>query len=104
MNYQQRFHTEVKESTPYTRPLRSGKAMPGSMNEQDLFKSNKRPPMFRYLAIKVHEAKLLVDVSIFGKMTTYTKLQIGSTTLWKSSIDKESHMNPRWNEVSRNFI
>ena len=98
MNLQPRFHTEAKESTSYpsTNYFKSGKFIPNSINDYDFLK--KDYPLFKYLTIKAHEAKLLVDVSLFGKMTTFSKFQIGSLN-WKTSIDKESHMNPKWNEV-----
>ena len=53
---------------------------------------------YKSLTIKIYEAKILVDVSVFGKMTTYAKVKLGPVT-WQTSIDKNSHMDPKWNEV-----
>ena len=56
--------------------------------------------LYRYLTIKVHEAKLLVNVAFLGgKMETYARVTF-QNQIWKTSIDKLSHQTPKWNEVS----
>jgi len=96
MKAHQKFHTEAKEPTPINV---SGYHKP---SQHSMFNASflKKPSLssFKHLTIRVYEAKLLVDVSIFGKMHTYTKIKLG-TFVWQTNLDKESHMNPKWNEV-----
>lgn len=35
-------------------------------------------------------------------MSTYTKIKLGPIT-WQTNVDKELHMNPKWNEVRKNW-
>jgi Ca2+-dependent lipid-binding protein len=101
MKQEYRFYTEVKDSTQYQKPGTPNsyfKAPQYSMNDNDF---NMRLPAFtpfKFLTIKIHEASLLVDVSLFGKMTSYANIILGNVK-WSTNIDKEFHMNPKWNEV-----
>jgi hypothetical protein len=52
---------------------------------------------FKNLTIKIHEAKLMIDVSVFGKMAAFCKVKIGKM-VWQTSVDNSNHMNPKWNE------
>lgn len=53
----------------------------------------------RYLTVKVHEAKIFVNVAFLGgKMETYAKINFQNQS-WKTSTDKLSHQTPKWNEV-----
>ena len=53
----------------------------------------------RFLTIKVHEAKIFVNVAFLGgKMETYARVSFQNQS-WKTSVDKLSHQTPKWNEV-----
>jgi len=56
----------------------------------------------KHLTIQIHKAELMINVSPSEKMTTYTKIQLGSF-VWKTSVDNQGHMNPKWDEVRSIF-
>jgi len=96
MKNQQRFNTEMNSPFPahtpgYHKPSQHSMYSPG-------FFKKPTHTSFKNLTVRIIEAKLLNDVSVFGKMHTFTKIKVGEF-LWQTSIDKDSHMNPKWNEV-----
>jgi len=100
MRNQYRFFTEAKESHSGTHPHTPAsilKPVQLSMNEGE-FSTRKVFHPYKNLTIRIHEAKLFVDVAVVGKMETFVKIKLGPHE-WQTNIDKQFHMNPKWNEV-----
>ena len=74
MNFQPRFHTETKEY-PQKSIYSSAKPVANIMHEYD-FSTQDTQTFPKCLTVFIHEAKLFEDVSLLGKMTTFTKYSL----------------------------
>lgn len=78
-------------------PILSSKDPRHSASEKNFLPQEQ---LSQYLTIKVHEAKIFLNVAFLGgKMETYTKV-LFQNQVWKTSVDKISHQTPKWNEVT----